>query len=106
MHFRKLITDVMKTFYIPRGTNKAGRNSILDKAATGIMARVVEFEKKNGVEATNMHILRMARASYLLKVDRKGANHDKWLYTVTPNSDTLMTDYLFRAMVWYRENKI
>ena len=106
MHFRKLITDVMKTFYIPRGTNKAGRNSILDKAATSIMARVVEFEKKNGVEATNMHILRMARASYLLKVDRKGANHDKWLYTVTPNSDTLMTDYLFRAMVWYRENKI
>jgi len=106
MLFRKLITDVMKTFYIPRGTNKAGRNSILDKAATGIMARVVEFEKKNGVEATNMHILRMARASYLLKVDRKGANHDKWLYTVTPNSDTLMTDYLFRAMVWYRENKI
>lgn len=106
MHFRKLVTDVMKTFYIPRGTNKAGRTSILDKAATNIMARVVEFETKNGVEATNMHILRMARASYLLKVDRKGANHDKWLYTVTPNSDTLMTDYLFRAMVWYRENKI
>lgn len=103
MHFRKMVTDVMKTFFIPRGTNKAGRTAILDKAATDIMARVVAFEQKNGKEATNMHILRMARASYLLKVDRKGANHDKWLYTVTPNSDTLMTDYLFRAMVWYRE---
>lgn len=106
MHFRKLVTDVMKTFYIPRGTNKVGRTSILDKAATDIMARIVEFEKNNGEEATNMQILRMARASYLLKVDRKGANHDKWLYTVTPNSDTLMTDFLFRAMVWYREKKI
>lgn len=106
MHFRKLVTDVMKTFFIPRGTNKAERSSILDKAAVNIMARVIAFEEANGEEATNMHILRMARASYLLKVDRKGANHDKWLYTVTPNSDTLMTDYLFRAMVWYREKKI
>ena len=105
MYFRKMVTDVMKTFFIPRGTNKAGRAAILDKAATDIMARVVAFEQKNGEEATNMHILRMARASYLLKVDRKGANHDKWLYTVTPKSDTLMTDYLFRAMVWYRKKK-
>jgi len=106
MNFRKLVTDVMKTFFIPRGTNKEGRATILNDAAANIMARVVAFEKANGEEATNMHILRMARASYLLKVDRKGANHDKWLYTVTPNSDTLMTDYLFRAMVWYRKKKI
>jgi len=106
MNFRKLVTDVMKTFFIPRGTNKEGRATILNDAAANIMARVVAFEKANGEEATNMHILRMARASYLLKVDRKGANHDKRLYTVTPNSDTLMTDYLFRAMVWYRKKKI
>jgi len=103
MHFRKLVTEIGRTFWIPNGSNKETRTKILDMAATDIMARTMAFEEKNGEEATNMHILRMARASYLLKVDRKGANHDKWLYTVTPNSDTLMTDFLFRAMVWYRK---
>lgn len=106
MYFRNLVTNVMKTFFIPSRTSKEGRTTILNNAAANIMARVVAFEEANGEEATNMHILRMARASYLLKVNRKNANHDKWLYTVTPNSDTLMTDYLFRAMVWYREKKI
>jgi hypothetical protein len=106
MHFREMVDKVMKTFFIPKGTNKQGRATILDKAAANIMARVVAFEQANGEEATNMHILRMARASYLIKKNKPGANWDKWLYTVTPNSDTLMTDYLFRAMVWYREKKI
>ena len=106
LHFREMVDKVMKTFFIPRGTNKAGRTAILDEAAANIMARVVAFEEANGEEATNMHILRMARASWLIKKNKPGANWDKWLYTVTPNSDTLMTDYLFRAMVWYRKKKI
>lgn len=105
MKFRKIVSDIKRTFDFPQNSTKDLRNLILDKAAANIMALVQEYEEKHGVEATNMHILRMARASFLVKNNSKGANYDKWLYTVTPNSDVLMTDYLFRAMVWYRKKK-
>ena len=50
-----------------------------------------------------MQVLRMVRASFLVKTDRKGANYDKWLYTVAPDSELLMTDFLYAAMVWFRK---
>lgn len=105
MRFRKIISDVKRSFDIPQFSSKMERTQILNKAATHIMELVQKYEEKHGEEATNMHILRMARASFLVKVDRTGANYDKWLYTVTPNSDVLMTDYLFRAIMWYRNKK-
>jgi hypothetical protein len=106
MKFRKIVSEIKRTFDFPQHSTKDLRNLILDKAAAKIMALVQEYEEKHGVEATNMHILRMARASFLVKNNSKGANYDKWLYTVTPNSDVLMTDYLFRAIMWYRKKKV
>jgi hypothetical protein len=61
-----------------------------------------KYEEKAGLEQTNLHVLRMVRASYLVKQGYPGANYDRWLYTAANDSDVIMTDYFVRALTWFR----
>jgi hypothetical protein len=67
-----------------------------------LLERMESYEKRSDVEQTNLHILRMVRASYLVKQGYPGANYDRWLYTAANDSDIIMTDYFVRALTWFR----
>lgn len=84
---------------------KDNRDKSLDDAATDILDRFIAFENANGIEATNLLILRMVRASYLVKKDMGGANWDNWLVSVVPNSNLQVIDFFYRAMVWHRKRR-
>jgi len=111
MHYRKLVSDLSKLFIVPKKRDEYGniiRTSKQDVAmhmqdvAKGLLSRMENYEGRAGEEATNLHILRMVRASYLVKSDRLGANYDRWLYTAPVDSEVIMTDYFVRALTWFR----
>lgn len=102
MKIRKLIKEQRIAFDV-YGMDMVGRNTTLNKAATEILNRMIAFKANNGEEAGYMHILRMARLSYVMKTEMPNSNWDKWLYTVAPNSDIQMIDFLYEAMIWYRK---
>lgn len=114
MHYRKLITDLSKLFIVPKNHDEYGNiltatkaevTNHMQKVALSLLDRMVKYEDKAGIEQTNLHVLRMVRASYLVKRDNKGANYDRWLYTAANDSDVIMTDYFVRAMTWFRDQK-
>jgi hypothetical protein len=102
MHYRKLISDISKLFIAPKQSNKEDVAKHLQQVATSLIERMHNYEGRAGIEQTNMHILRMVRASYLVKMDRPGANYDRWLYTAANDSQVIMTDYFARALIWHR----
>ena len=111
MHYRKLITDLGKLFIVPTKrdehgnvltTTKYGVADHMQTVASGLLTRMENYEERAGVEQTNLHILRMVRASYLVKQGYPGANYDRWLYTAANGSDVIMTDYFVRALSWFR----
>lgn len=102
MSYRNRIAKIINDQFDTRNLSKQEQADLLNASATDILNRFIAFEEKYGIEATNMNILRMARASYLVKKDWPGKNWDKWLYTVVPNSDLQIIDFFHRAMVWHR----
>lgn len=103
LRYRELVSKIINEQFDTRKMSKQEQTDLLNASATDILNRFIAFEQNNGIEATNIHMLRMARASYLIKKDRLGKNWDKWLYTVVPNSDLQIIDFFHRAMKWYRK---
>jgi hypothetical protein len=111
MHYRKLINELSKLFIVPKNRDEHG-NIIsatkfdvarhMQKVAQDLLKRMSAYEEKAGVEQTNLHVLRMVRASFLVKRDMPGANYDRWLYTAANDSDVIMTDYFVRALTSFR----
>ena len=111
MHYRKLINDLSKLFIVPKQYDKHGNlesvtkhevTNHMQQVAVSLLERMENYETRGGVEQTNLHILRMVRASYLVKQGYPGANYDRWLYTAANDSDVIMTDYFVRALNWFR----
>jgi len=111
MHYRKLINDLSKLFIVPKQYDKHGNlesatkhevTNHMQEVAVSLLERMENYETRGGVEQTNLHILRMVRASYLVKQGYPGANYDRWLYTAANDSDVIMTDYFVRALNWFR----
>lgn len=111
MHYRKLISDLSKLFIVPKQRDEHGNvipatkiqvTRHMQKVATSLLTRMANYELKAGIEQTNLHVLRMVRASYLVKQGYPGANYDRWLYTAANDSDVIMTDYFVRALTWFR----
>lgn len=111
LHYRKLIADLSKLFNVPSERDEAGNfvkpsklrvTEHVQQVAVSLLARMADYESRAGVEQTNLHILRMVRASWLVKNDRPGANYDRWLFTPATGSDVIMTDYFVRALTWFR----
>jgi hypothetical protein len=111
MHYRKLVTDISKMFTVPKLHDKHGNllpatkhdvANHMQKVAGSLLERMADYQFRAGSEQTNLHILRMVRASYLVKQGYPGANYDRWLYTAANDSDVIMTDYFVRALTWFR----
>jgi hypothetical protein len=111
MHYRKLINEISKLFIVPKNRDKHGNVTPaskydvaqhMQKVAVELLKRMEKYEDKAGLEQTNLHVLRMVRASYLVKQGYPGANYDRWLYTAANDSDVIMTDYFVRALTWFR----
>ena len=111
MHYRKLINELSKLFIVPIKRDEHGNvlkstkrdvTSHMQEVAVSLLERMENYETRGGVEQTNLHILRMVRASYLVKQGYPGANYDRWLYTAANDSDVIMTDYFVRALTWFR----
>jgi hypothetical protein len=111
MHYRKLINELSKLFIVPKNRDQYGNiipaskavvANHMQKVAVSLLERMEKYEEKAGVEQTNLHVLRMVRASYLVKQGYPGANYDRWLYTAANNSEVIMTDYFSRALNWFR----
>jgi hypothetical protein len=111
MHYRKLINELSKLFVVPIKRDEHGNvktatkydvTSHMQKVAIELLERMEKYEIRSDVEQTNLHILRMVRASYLVKQGYPGANYDRWLYTAANGSDVIMTDYFVRALTWFR----
>jgi hypothetical protein len=111
MHYRRLITQISKLFIVPQNRDAHGNLTEVTKSHVAdhmqgvsiqLLERMESYEKRSDVEQTNLHILRMVRASYLVKQGYPGANYDRWLYTAANDSDIIMTDYFVRALTWFR----
>ena len=111
MHYRRLITQISKLFIVPQNRDAHGNLTEVTKSHVAdhmqgvsiqLLERMESYEKRSDVEQTNLHILRMVRASYLVKQGYPGANYDRWLYTAANDSDVIMTDYFVRALTWFR----
>jgi hypothetical protein len=112
MHYRKLINELSKLFAVPHDRDQYGNvirptkadvSQHMQKVALSLLDRMQSYEERGGVDQTNLHVLRMVRASYLVKNDRPGANYDRWLYTAPDGTEVIMTDYLVRALTWFRD---
>jgi hypothetical protein len=113
-HYRKLIIELSNLFVLPKlrdeygnpiRTDKRDLAQHMEKVTTSLLERMANYEERAGVEQTNLHVLRMVRASYLVKTARPGSNYDRWLYTTPASSEVIMTDYFARALDWYRNKK-
>lgn len=111
MHYRKLVNQLSKLFIVPKKFDEYGNITPatkfevarhMQKVAVDLLKRMAAYEDKTGVEQTNLHVLRMVRASFLVKRDMPGANYDRWLYTAANDSEVIMTDYFVRALTWFR----
>jgi hypothetical protein len=111
MHYRKLVTQLTKQFAVPKKYDEHGLLVVATKGdvtrhiqavAVSLLERMESYEKRSDVEQTNLHILRMVRASYLVKQGYPGANYDRWLYAAPYGSDVIMTDYFVRALTLFR----
>jgi hypothetical protein len=111
MHYRKLINDLSKLFIVPKVRDEHGNVLSASKheitrhmqtVAVSLLERMANYQFRAGSEQTNLHVLRMVRASYLVKQDNPGANYDRWLYTAANDSEVIMTDYFVRALTWFR----
>ena len=111
MHYRKLVATLSKSFAVPTTHDEFGQtvratkaqvSSHMQHVAVNLLERMASYQFRAGIEGTNLHVLRMVRASYLVKVDRPGANYDRWLYTAANDTDNIMTSYFVRALTWYR----
>ena len=111
MHYRKLINDLSKLFIVPKVRDEHGNVLSASKheitrhmqaVAIGLLERMANYQFRAGSEQTNLHVLRMVRASYLVKQNNPGANYDRWLYTAANDSEVIMTDYFVRALIAFR----
>lgn len=111
MHYRKLINDLSKLFIVPKVRDEHGNVLSASKheitrhmqaVAIGLLERMANYQVRAGSEQTNLHVLRMVRASYLVKQNNPGANYDRWLYTAANDSEVIMTDYFVRALTAFR----
>lgn len=124
MKFRKLVTDLNKTFLIPesmmydemgnrRRLSKAERSEHFDNAAKAVAERFASYkERLNDDVKFHKFVLSLVRMSWIMKTeaiaksyDMKNPRHnyDRWLYTAVSDADTIITDYFFEAMLWFRE---
>jgi hypothetical protein len=99
---------------LPEGVSpasKAGRDACNEhyKACALIIAGKFEtYREKMTEEDFYMRVLKLVRASWLMKQDairmnwnlRK--NFDRWLYQVDPNAEVIVTEYMRDAILWYR----
>ena len=111
MHYRKLINDLSKLFIVPKVRDEHGNVLSASKheitrhmqaVSIGLLERMANYQVRAGIEQTNLHVLRMVRASYLVKQNNPGANYDRWLYTAANDSEVIMTDYFVRALIAFR----
>jgi len=80
----------------------------LDATAKNILERTLRNQAKWDEERFNLSLLKLVRASWLLKQDAinlnwaKAKNYDRWLYSAPKDADKLMSDFFFQAMIWFR----
>lgn len=88
MTFRKKVYELARKF-----------NEGLDarEHATQLVQKLKNHDEKYGEEATDELVLKMVRASWLVKKDRKGWNYDRWLYSVPTSGTDLVLDWFIRA---------
>lgn len=124
MKFRKLVTELNNMFLIPESEmvdqygrkvkmTKAQRSEHFEKAAKAVADRFASYkERLNDDVQFNKFILSLVRMSWIRKTeaiaknyDMKNPRHnyDRWLYTAVSDADTIITDYFFEAMLWFRE---
>lgn len=124
MKFRKLVTELNKEFLIPqsmvfdefggkRKITKAERSKHFESAALAVSTRFANYKARlNDDVQFNKFVLSLVRMSWIMKseavaksYDMKNPRHnyDRWLYTAVSEADTIMTDYFFDAMLWFRE---
>jgi hypothetical protein len=105
MRYRKLIYSLSKAFIVPSDTPEDQVGILLNDACVKVLEDFKLYIDKHGIEKAYVHILRMARASWLIKQDMPGAAFDKWLYSNANDVQYTMLEYFRDAMVWFRERE-
>lgn len=105
MRYRKLIYSLSKAFIVPSDTPEDQVGILLNDACVKVLEDFKLYIDKHGIEKAYVHILRMARASWLIKQDMPGVAFDKWLYSNANDVQYTMLEYFRDAMVWFRERE-
>ena len=105
MRYRKLVYGLSKNFNVPKDIPEEEVGPFLNDVCVQILKDFKTYIDKNGIEKAYVHILRMARASWLVKRDMPGAALDKWLYSNANDVAYTMLEYFRDAMVWFRERE-
>lgn len=124
MKFRTLVTELNKMFLMPNSMmydeygnrvrpSKQARAKHFEDAAQAVADRFASYKQRlNDDVKFHKFVLSLVRMSWIMKseaiaksYDTKNPRHnyDRWLYTAPSKADTIITDYFFEAMIWFRE---
>ena len=109
--FRKLVTELKNQFTVPANikNDKAAISEHYDNVAIAIADRFASYkERLNDDVKFHKFILSMTRMSYIRKSESVKLKHDdrnnfdRWLFTSPKNSDHMVLEYFYEAMLWFR----
>lgn len=105
--FRKTVTDLEKMFQDKPDGVKIGDH--YREVAAKILPKMLEYKAKVGDDAFNLYLLKIVYMSWfrhhehvVIRKFNQIKNFDRWLYTAVKDSDLIMTDLFYDAMIWWR----